>query len=253
MDMSLLQICLLLGTGFLAGIINTLAGGGSNLTLPALMVMGIPAEVANATNRVGVAVQGLTALLGFRRHGKLDMSDTGPILLPTIIGGLLGAVGATYAPSSWIKPLLLGTMLTMALVILLRPSIVAPPAGSEPKKVRNTPSSWWGLGLAGFYGGFVQAGVGFVLLAALAGTLRYDLVRANALKMLCALAFTTVALVLFIIEDLVMWGPGLMLAGGTMVGSHLAVKMAISARPETLKWFLFLMTLCGSAAAMLTD
>ena len=253
MDMSLLQASLLIGTGFLAGIINTLAGGGSNLTLPALMVMGIPAEVANATNRVGVAVQGITALFGFRRHGKLETSDTGPILLPTIIGGLLGAVGAAYAPSTWIKPLLLGTMLTMALIILVRPAIVAPPAGTEPRKVRNTPSSWWGLGLAGFYGGFVQAGVGFVLLAALAGTLRYDLVRANALKMLCALAFTLVALVLFIVEDLVMWGPGLILAAGTMVGSHIAVKMAISARPETLKWFLFLMTLCGSVAAMLTD
>ncbi|AJR09030.1 sulfite exporter TauE/SafE family protein [Photobacterium gaetbulicola] len=252
MDMSLLQASLLIGTGFLAGIINTLAGGGSNLTLPALMVMGMPAEVANATNRVGVAVQGLTALIGFRRHGKLETSDTPAILLPTIIGGLLGAVGAAYAPSTWIKPLLLGTMLTMALVILIRPAIVAPPAGTEPKKVKDTPSSWWGLGLAGFYGGFVQAGVGFVLLAALAGTLRYDLVRANALKMLCALAFTLVALVLFIMEDLVLWGPGLILAAGTMVGSHIAVKMAISARPETLKWFLFVMTLCGSAAAMLS-
>ncbi|MGF1703772.1 sulfite exporter TauE/SafE family protein [Photobacterium makurazakiensis] len=251
MDITLLHIVMLVVTGFLAGIINTLAGGGSNLTLPALMVMGMPAEVANATNRVGVVVQGLTGLIGFKRHGKLDSTDTGPIMVPTIIGGLLGAVGAAYAPSDWIKPLLLGTMLTMALVILLKPSVVAPSLGTEPRKVRDTPSSWWGLGIAGFYGGFVQAGVGFVLIAALAGTLRYDLVKANALKMLCTLVFTAVALGIFIYEGLVLWAPGLILAAGTMVGSHLAVKFAISAKPETLKWFLFVMTLFGSVAAML--
>ncbi|KLV08753.1 sulfite exporter TauE/SafE family protein [Photobacterium ganghwense] len=252
MDISWFHLGLLVSTGFLAGIINTLAGGGSNLTLPALMVMGMPAEVANATNRVGVVLQGLTALLGFRHHGKLDASDTGGIMVPTIIGGLLGAAAAAYAPAGIIKPLLLGTMLSMALIILLKPAIVAPPPGTEPRKVKDTPSSWWGLGLAGFYGGFVQAGVGFVLLAALAGTLRYDLVRANALKMLCTLVFTVVALALFVMEGLVMWIPGLVLAVGTMVGSHLAVKFAIRAKPETLKWFLFVMTLCGCVAAMLT-
>ena len=253
MDITLLEIALLLTTGFLAGIINTLAGGGSNLTLPALMVMGMPAEVANATNRVGVAIQGLTAVVGFRKHNKLDTSDTGPIMVPTIIGGLLGAAAAAYAPSGWIKPLLLGTMLAMAFIILVKPSIVAPEPGTLSRKVMETPSSWWGLGLAGFYGGFVQAGVGFVLLAALAGTLRYDLVRANALKMLCTLVFTVVALGLFIVEDLVMWGPGLILAFGTMFGANLAVKMAIKAKPETLKWFLFIMTLCGCIAATLSD
>ena len=253
MDITLVQITLLVVTGFLAGIINTLAGGGSNLTLPALMVMGIPAEVANATNRVGVAIQGLTAVAGFHRHNKLDTDDTVPILVPSVVGGLLGAAAAAYAPSGWIKPLLLGTMLTMALVILVKPSIVAPEPGIPSRKVRDTPSSWWGLGLAGFYGGFVQAGVGFVLLAALAGTLRYDLVRANALKMLCTLVFTVAALAVFIAKGLVMWLPGLILATGTMFGANLAVKMAIKARPETLKWFLFIMTLCGCIAAMLSD
>ena len=253
MDITLLQVGLLLVTGFLAGIIKTLAGGGSNLTLPALMVMGMPAEVANATNRVGVAIQGLTAVAGFRRHNKLDTDDTVPILVPSVIGGLLGAAAAAYAPSGWIKPLLLGTMLTMALVILVKPSMVAPEPGTPSRKVRDTPSSWWGLGLAGFYGGFVQAGVGFVLLAALAGTLRYDLVRANALKMLCTLVFTIAALGLFIAEGLVMWLPGLILAFGTMFGANMAVKMAINAKPDTLKWFLFIMTLCGCVAAMLSD
>lgn len=253
MDISLFQVGLLMVTGFLAGIINTLAGGGSNLTLPALMVMGMPAEVANATNRVGVLLQNLVGVRGFKKHGKLETDDTVPILIPSIIGGLLGAAAAAYAPSVWIKPLLLGTMLAMALVMLIRPSVVAPEPGTPCRKVKNTPASWWGLGLAGFYGGFVQAGVGFVLLAALAGTLRYDLVRANALKMLCTLVFTLASVILFAAEGLILWLPGLILALGTMFGAHIAVKMAIKAKPETLKWFLFIMTLCGCIAAMLSD
>ncbi|WP_065187861.1 sulfite exporter TauE/SafE family protein [Shewanella woodyi] len=250
MDITLTHAVLLLVTGFFAGIINTLAGGGSNLTLPALMVMGMPAEVANATNRVGVLMQSIVAVLGFKKHGKLDTDDTVPILIPTIVGGLLGAAGAAYAPSEWIKPLLLGTMLLMAFIILVKPSMVAPELGTPVKKVSQTPASWWWLGVAGFYGGFVQAGVGFVLLAALAGSLRYDLVRANALKMLCTLVFTSVALVLFIIEGLIQWLPGLILALSTMFGAHLAVKLAIKAKPDTLKWFLFIMTLVGCIAAM---
>ncbi|TVP14318.1 sulfite exporter TauE/SafE family protein [Shewanella sp. KCT] len=253
MEITLTHGLLLVVTGFLAGIINTLAGGGSNLTLPALMVMGMPAEVANATNRVGVTVQSITALLGFHKHGKLDTQDKGPILLPTILGGFIGAGLAAYAPSTLIKPLLLGTMLLMALIILVRPAIIAPELGTPVNRVKDTPSSWFWLTLAGIYGGFVQAGVGFVLLAALAGSLRYDLVRANALKVFCTLFFTLASLLVFIKEDLILWLPGLILAAGTMVGAHLAVKLAIKVSPKVLKWFLFLMTLCGSVAAMLSD
>ena len=252
MDVTVTHALLLLATGFLAGIINTLAGGGSNLTLPALMVMGMPAEVANATNRVGVTAQSITALIGFRKHGKLDTHDKGPILLPTIIGGFVGAGAAAYAPAGIIKPLLLGTMLIMALIILVKPAMISPALGTPVNKVSQTPSSWVWLTIAGIYGGFVQAGVGFVLLAALAGSLRYDLVRANALKVLCTLMFTLASLVVFIAEDLILWLPGLILAAGTMVGAHIAVKLAIKVSPSTLKWFLFIMTLCGSLAAMMS-
>ena len=101
---------------------------------------------------------------------------------------------------------------------------------------------------AGVYGGFVQAGVGFILLAALAGGLRYDLVRANALKMACALAFTVVSVAIFVVFDQISWIPGLVLAAGTMAGAHLAVKVAIKASQNSIKWFLFAMTLFAVAA-----
>ena len=190
MDVTLIYAAILIVTGVAAGVINTLAGGGTNLTLPALMIMGMPPEVANATNRVGVFLQNIVALLGFNKHKKLPTDDLGPVLMPTIIGGLLGAVAAAYAPTDILKPLLFGSMITMTLIMLLRPGVISPPAGTVPYKVKDRPSSWLWLTLAGFYGGFVQAGVGFILITALAGSLRYDLVRTNALKVVCVAVFT---------------------------------------------------------------
>lgn len=244
-------IALLLGTGLVAGVINTLAGGGSNLTLPALMIMGMPADVANATNRVGVLLQCIIGARAFDRRGKLQRADVGPILLPTLLGSALGALCASYLPTTYLKPILLATMVGMALIILIRPTTVAPLPGEMPKHVDSSRGAWLTLFAAGVYGGFVQAGVGFILLAALCGGLRYDLVRANALKMLCTGVLTVLALTVFVWRGQVDWLPGLVLALGTMTGAQLGVRFALRVSHDTLKWFLFLMTLFASAAALL--
>ncbi|MBW2725218.1 MAG: sulfite exporter TauE/SafE family protein, partial [Deltaproteobacteria bacterium] len=151
MDLSVPYVLLLIGTGFVAGVINTLAGGGTNLTLPALMVMGMPADVANATNRVGVLLQSAVALSGFRRHDRLPTDDIGPILLPTLVGGLAGASAAAFAPVSLLKPLLLSAMVGMTIIMLVRPEVIVPPAGTEPHRVKDRPASRYWLFLAGAY------------------------------------------------------------------------------------------------------
>ena len=251
-DVSILFYVLLILTGLAAGAINTLAGGGSNLTLPVLMVMGLPPEIANATNRLGVFLQCITGALGFKKHKRLDTEDILPILWPTMTGAAIGSIAASFSPSWILKPLLLGAMLLMALIILVRPSVVAPEPGTPSYKVKDRPlAAWLSLGIAGFYGGFVQAGVGFILIAALAGTLRYDLVRTNALKAVSNLALVSVALAVFIARGQVLWLPGLILGAGFMVGAHYAVKFALKAKQTTLKWFLFVMTLAGCTAAMI--
>ncbi len=250
MDYSALQILTLLVLGYIAGIINVLAGGGSNLTLPALMVLGMPADIANATNRVGIFLQGVWAIKSFHGHGQLPLHDIKGLFIPLSIGGILGALVASYAPVTYLKPVLLITMVTMSLIILIRPSVILPEPGTIPKLVSETPSSWGILFISGFYGSFIQAGVGFVLILALAGSLRYDLVKTNALKLACTVGFTSIALMIFILRDQVSWVPGLILATTMMLGAHHGVKFAIKARPEHLKWFLFIMTLCGSAAAL---
>ena len=250
-DISWLFYALLVITGAVAGVINTLAGGGSNLTLPALMIMGLPADIANATNRVGVLLQCIVGVKGFDRHGKLERGDVGPILIPTLIGAGIGALLASFMPTTYLKPVLLLSMIGMALIILIRPSTIAAAPGEIHRKVSLKSSAWWTLFVSGLYGGFVQAGVGFILIAALAGGLRYDLVRANALKMLCTGVLTGLALVIFIWRNQVMWIPGLVLAVGTMAGAQLGVKLALKVSQNTLKWFLFVMTLAASGAALI--
>lgn len=251
-ELDLVYIVILIVTGFLAGIINTMAGGGSNLTIPALMVLGLPPDIANATNRVSVALQSFTAYRGFSKHGKLDIPDIKPILIVTLLGGVIGAIFASYMPPEYLKPTLLAAMILMAGVILFKPSAIAVPEGTKAFSVLEQKQSIPMLFLAGFYGGFVQAGVGFILLAAIAGSLRYDLARANALKVVCTLGFTLIALALFVLRDQVWWIPGLILAVGSIAGAYISVKITINVSQNTLKWFLFLMTIFASATALLS-
>ncbi|MDG2421044.1 MAG: sulfite exporter TauE/SafE family protein [Gammaproteobacteria bacterium] len=243
MQLDLFSILLLSFAGFIAGGINTVAGGGSNITLPALMMFGLPADIANGTNRVAILMQSTVGVAGYDKHKTLDRPAIIPILIPSILGGLLGAVLAAIIPNIFLKPILLITILSMSAIILVRPEIIAPPEGTTALTPKASRVAWWGLFAAGLYGGFVQAGVGFILLAALSGGLRYDLIRANALKMVCALAFTIVALIVFIIFDQVWWLPGLIVGTGSMLGAHLAVKIAVKASQNSIKWFLFVMTL----------
>ena len=251
-EITLFSVSMLMIAGFLAGFINTIAGGGSMLTLPALMIFGLPADIANGTNRVGIFLQSIAGARGFHKKGKLTPSEIVPTLIPTLVGALFGSTLASYLPVTWLKPALLGTMLAMALLMLFKPSVVAPPAGTPTFTLKEKPIAVLGLFLAGFYGGFVQAGVGFIIIAAVAGGLRFDLVRTNALKMAITAALTVIALIVFIIRDQVLWIPGLIMAVGTVVGAMVSVQFAINVPQYVLKWVLFVMVLITCVAAYLS-
>jgi uncharacterized protein len=248
-ELTLLGVSALLVAGLLGGFINTLAGGGSMLTLPALMMLGMPADVANATNRVGVFLQCLTGIKGFKDNDRLDTRAIFPIIIPNLMGGIVGSILASYLPVWVLKPTLLIAMVSMAVIMVAWPAVVAPPEGTAAHRVQDRPLAAVALFVAGVYGGFVQAGVGFILIAALAGGLRYDLVRSNALKLACTAVFTGVALLVFIVRDQVLWVPGLILATGTVTGAAISVRFAIKVPQTTLKWILIVMVsiTCGAA------
>ena len=237
--------------GVAAGFVNTLAGGGSLLTLPVLMLAGLPPHVANASNRVAVFLQGLAGTSAFDRAGQLDRAASLGIAAPTLLGALGGAATAAYLPGEVLKPVLLAAMIGIAVVLLVRPAILAPDPGGTARALRDVPVAMPVLVAIGFYGGFAQAGVGIFLLAAFGGLLRYDLVRANALKLLVTTAFTGLALLVFVGAGHVWWVPGLALAVGMVLGARLAVGFAITTGQETLRRFVLAVAIVSSIAAWL--
>lgn len=251
LDFSFGQYLLIGLLGVFAGVINMMAGGGSNLILPVLMMFGIPADIANGTNRIGVLMQSASGMHGFSKAGKLPTDDLPAIIWPTLLGGLIGALVASFAPVSVLKPMLLITMLSVAALVAFKPKWLVHAQDVQPRSVAETPKARASLVAVGIYGGFVQAAAGFVLLPVLAGLLRYDLVRANALKVCCTLSFTLVALAIFIWRGQVMWDVGLVLAACSAFGARLGVKTAIKLKPDTLRKILFVMTLVAVVLALL--
>ena len=245
-ELNALMSVVLVLTGVVAGFINVLAAGGSFLTIPALMLLGIPADVANATNRVGVFLLSVESVRRFNRNGALPRHALGPILLFTMSGGALGAIAASYLPNTVLKPAILTMLVGMAFVMVVKPSLFEVFPDSRDITPWQSRAGTLGLFLAGIYGGFIQAGVGFVLIAALSGLLRYDLVRANAIKMLTTACFTGVALVIFIVRDQILWVPGLLLALGSVIGAGLAVRFAIKVEQRTLRIFLLVVVVIVS-------
>jgi len=242
------QAIILIVIGLMAGVINTLAGGGSNLSLPALMMYGLPADIANATNRVSVLMQSITATRGFNKHDKIDSASVKDSFFPLLVGGLVGAITASYLNVELLKPLLLGIMIAVSLWVVFKSDSKA---GNHDGRKSCFDSK---LGLlatfaAGFYGGFIQAGVGFVLIATFVGALNYDLLRANAMKVVATVIFTSIALLVFVFRDQVAWLPGILLGVGSMIGAQIAVKFAVEIKAKTLKIMVLVMTLFASAAA----
>ena len=247
----LLLMALLIGTGVVSGFINTLAGGGSMITLPTLMMLGMPADIANATNRVGVLMQSITGAKGFDSGGLLDRQALVPLLVVTGFGALAGSVLASILPVWVLKPVLLGTMVTMAMVMLVKPEVIVPTEGTIPRRLSGHPMAVVGLFLSGVYGGFVQAGVGFILIAALAGGLRYDLIRTNALKAVCTAIFSGVALLIFSWQGQIWWIPGMILGLGSITGAWLSVQFSLKVSQKALKWLLMIMVSASCAGAIL--
>ncbi len=215
---------LLFVAGTAAGVINVIAGGGSFLTLPALIFLGIPPTVANGTNRLAVVSQNLGAVWGFHKHRVLDWKSMIWAALPASAGAILGTWIALQVDDRSFSRILSFLMVAVTLWTLLY-RVKPAPSGSKPSAAKQA-VLMVGFFAVGIYGGFVQAGVGFLILAAtsLAGL---DLVRGNAVKVLNILIFTVIALAIFASQGKVEWVPGLVMAGGSLVGGQIGVRLAI--------------------------
>jgi uncharacterized membrane protein YfcA len=215
-----------IGAGFLAGFINTVAGSGSLITLPLLIFLGMPASVANGTNRVGVLFQNIVAMGSFRRSGILDLRGAVLLSLPAMAGSLIGAQIAVNLNEVLMRRAIGAVMVLMLVVTVLRPNRWLE---GELEELPGLPD-WKSvliLFAIGIYGGFIQAGVGIFLLAGLVLSVGYNLVRANPVKIVIVLLFTITSLLIFSRNDQVDWGVGLVLSVGNMAGAWIAARMSI--------------------------
>lgn len=230
-----LHAAALAGAGLVAGALNTLACGGSLLLVPALMLFGggggtaMSATHANATSRAAIFAQCLAGAATFARGGVTPVRAAMRIVPPVLVGALLGAWVATEMPNRFFEPLLLGTLAVMAVGLLINPTRFAPAPGTEPRDVRGL-AAYVGLFGAGVYGGVLQAGAGIVFLAILAGGLRFDLVKANALKALVMLVYIAATLAVFAAAGMVHWVPAAFMSAGSVIGAWAAARLAMSAR-----------------------
>ncbi|MEF3254004.1 MAG: sulfite exporter TauE/SafE family protein [Deferribacterales bacterium] len=234
--------------GCLTGFINVLGGGGSFLTLPLLIFFGLPATVANGTNRIGILLQNISAILKYRSAGHFPAKFAILVSIPAIIGSVLGAkIAVIITDKSFTKYLAL-FMFVMTIFTLFNPS----------KTIKFTNRYIYGLVsfiiflLIGVYGGFIQAGVGFLLLS---GTtiLGYDLVKGNAVKVFIVFILTAAALPVFIISGKIDYPMGIALGIGNVIGGIIGANVSIKKGVKFIRNFVTVSIIVFAILMLLTS
>ncbi len=233
MDAYFWQLPLLFAVGIVAGILNVLAGGGSLLTLPLLIFMGLPSAVANGTNRIAIFCQNIFAIRGFRKRGVMPLELALLCTPPALIGSWVGANLAINLDDQMFNRVLALIMLGVLIFTTVDPM--------KRFRAENINFSFWRKVIliisffgVGVYGGFVQAGVGFLVITALL-VHGLDLVRINAIKVFVIFAYTFIALGVFIYHGQVNYLLGFALAAGNSLGGAIGPKLAVDKGHDWIK------------------
>lgn len=231
--MSATEALLLFVAGLAAGFVNAVAGGGSAITLPVLTEM-LDASLANGTNRVAILIANITASASFHKGGAVPWRAVGPLLLPAVLGSAIGAWTASLVSAGAMRRVFSIVLVLVAASVALRPQRWV----QDRQAVLREPWRsvvFFGIGL---YGGFVQAGVGFLLLAGLVLGGGLDLVRGNAAKVVIIATYTAVALLIFLGAAQVDLRVGLVLAAGNSTGAYVSSKVAMRRGAGWVRWIL---------------
>jgi uncharacterized membrane protein YfcA len=218
------HIALLVAAGLAAGVVNTLAGGGSLLTVPLLVLLGLPGTIANGTNRVGILLQSLVAVRRFGSLGVGAWRHALPVLLPVVAGSLLGATAISRVADATFERLF-GFVMLLLLVPTLRglPAAGAARRAARPWSPATRTAVYFAIGL---YGGALQAGTGIPLLFAISRS-GYDLVEANAIKLAVMAVLTCAAVPVFAWQGQIAWLPAAVLAAGFSLGGAVGAQIAV--------------------------
>ena len=224
--MSVVEIVVIIFAGVVVGFINTLSGGGSVISLSLLLILGLPANIANGTNRVSIFFQTLSSVGSFTRQKMFDNLRPVWLAIPATAGAIAGAYLAVDVKTRVIEIAMAVAMVIMVFFLFYKPDKWL----KEKPSMLSQQLKWWQFLIffvVGFYGGFIQVGVGYFLLMALVLGVGYDLVKANAVKNLIVFFYAIFALLVFMIDGKVNYLYGCILSVGSMIGAWIASYLAV--------------------------
>lgn len=217
-----------------------MAGGGSLLTLPVMIFLGLPPAIANGTNRIALLVQSLVAIKGFHQHGVFPWKLGILLGIPAVIGSIIGANMAITISEDIFNKILATAMIVVLAILIWQPQKRMRRKTKEMSR-RSKIIAVILFFLFGVYGGFLQAGIGFFMIAVLLLLTQLSLVEINSIKVFVIGAFSISSLIIFIIHGEVNWVYGIVLALGNGVGAALASKFAIAKGDKLVRIMLIIM------------
>jgi uncharacterized membrane protein YfcA len=227
MELDFFHAGALVAVGIIAGFLNVMAGGGSLLTVPVLVFMGLPGPVANGTNRIAILAQNVTAIATFARMGFRDFRLSLSLAACAIPGAVAGALIGVHLEGVWFNRALAVIMLGVMVIMHFDRGATARSESYQPtsRQLRNGHLLMVG---AGFWGGFIQLGVGFIIMPILNRVMGLDLVRTNMHKVFIVAVYTIVALSIFASQIELLWVVGIALAVGNSIGGYLGAHFTVS-------------------------
>ena len=239
--MDFVTVISLLMAGMICGIVNVIGGGGSLLALPVLLALGLPAGVANGTNRIAILLQDIVAVTTFHKQKQLPLREGFILSVPVIIGAMVGA----WLAAEYLTETILNIVILLLTVLMIAALFFQP---DKWTRIKNsivfrglTVSNFILLFFIGFYGGFIQAGFTYLVLAVLVLRMGHNMVTGDALKLFLNLMIIPVALIIFIYHAQIVWNYGLLMGVGSAVGGYWGVKFVRTWSPVFIRSILLIL------------
>jgi uncharacterized membrane protein YfcA len=243
------KLLLVFFAGLAAGFLNVTAGGGSLITMPVLIFLGLPSAVANGTNRIAILLQNLTSITAFRGKGYFEPRFSLTLAVPAVAGSLLGSRVAVELPDALFNRILAVVMIAVLILILVKPT-----KSLAEKEIALSRGRKIGLMVAfffvGIYGGFIQGGVGFIIITVLSLFTGASLVRINSLKVFVVALYTVSALAVFFVHGKINLAAGLVLAAGNSLGGWAGTAFSVKKGDRWIK-IILVVTIAAMTAKLL--
>ena len=239
--MTLLEGSILVVAGAFAGFVNSIAGGGSLVIMPLLIFMGLPSAEANGSNRVAIFIQNIFSVAGYRSKGVYVFPFAIYMAIPAVVGAIIGSKIAVDISDQLFNRILAIVMITVMGITIFRPKL------KESIQSNFTKEKTWLSVLIffclGIYGGFIQAGIGFLIIASLTTIHGLDMARTNSIKVFVILCYTFAAVIVFYLEGKIRWEYGLTLAAGNSIGAWVGSRWSVGRSDKLIRMILLVMVI----------